>query len=130
MLVIPVNLHFPEPTQESLLLVQTYTISTYLIHGNFCQEKIFANFDDAYHWQKYFLRNFSYLCTYIHIIPRPCHALCVLRKLIGPPTYSLKGSLCGWRKFCHNTKYEPLMKLLASENFVVYGIHRVIFSPL
>ena len=35
--------------------------------------------------------------------------------------YFLEGSSCAWRNFCHNTKYEPLVKFLVSENFRIYG---------
>ena len=31
-------------------------------------------------------------------------------------------------KFCHNTKYEPLAKFLASENFVIHGIEHAVMT--
>ena len=46
-----------------------------------------------------------------------CRALC----LDQSTHYFLEGSSRAWRNFCHNTKYEPLAKFLASENFhIIY----------
>ena len=42
--------------------------------------------------------------------------------------YLLEGSLHTWRNFCHNTKYEPLAKFLASKNFCVDGSKYVMYT--
>ena len=47
---------------------------------------------------------------------------------IDPPTTSWRVPHVLGKIFCHNTKYEPLAKFLASENFVVCGTYLTVIG--